>query len=216
VRCWFRCTAIAACSLVAGCAGAAPAGAKTDAFYAWNSLGPESRSPHERRYPPLDTSPPGSLARIGVEVLQGGARLARPADWVVRSASSEPGRRFVQYSSPRAFLFVVAEWPARPDAPWGEVLSAFESQARASHAELLGSRIPVATHDGQGRAYWLRRKTAAPESPQANLSREILVRGEHRSLLVQVVHSEDSDLAHLSGEVLPVIQSLRLSSPPGR
>jgi hypothetical protein len=66
--------------------------------------------------------------------------------------SNEPGRRYVQYVSPKEYVFAVYEWPDHADAPWREVIARYEGAAKAAHAELIEQRVPMATWNTQARA----------------------------------------------------------------
>jgi hypothetical protein len=159
----------------------------------------------EKPYPPLDRAEtPGGSPWIGVTVLRGGVRLSRPSHWTIRDAGVDPGHAYVQYVSPNAYSFAIYE---RSDAPadlWRDVEQRYEDDVAAAGAKVVGKRIPVATSTNQGRAYTIERKT-----PLASRSREVLVRSDHRVVLVQIV-SQDPDLSRVSAEVLEVMSHLEV------
>jgi hypothetical protein len=176
----------------------------------------------ERPYPALDLDPtPGGSRWIGVSVLRGGVRFSRPSRWAIRDASTDPGHAYVEYVSPRAYSFAIYERSDAPHDRWGDVLARYEADVAAVGGKLLGQRIPVATDTNQGRAYTIEREPdGAPEAdaaaptdaaapPFLSRSREILVRGNHRIVLVQVV-SQDDGLSRLSEEISAVLRHLEV------
>jgi hypothetical protein len=198
-----------ACALACG-GGEAQIAEKNRVFYAFDSASPELAAQFEAPYPPLDLKAAEHAPEYrGVAVLEGKVRVSRPTDWLLRSASNEPGKRFVSYVSPHEYLFAIYEWPDRPDAPWREVMGRFAESAKASHAEIIEKPVPIATWNGQGRSYIMRRKVPASKTPYVNTSHEILVRGENRIVLVQVVHQGES-IEPESPELLRVIETLEL------
>jgi hypothetical protein len=205
--------ALSACLLpLAGCGGGVPAIAESNrVFYAFDSASAELRDEFERPYPPLHKKKgqPDELDYQGVAVLNGRVRLSRPTDWVLRSATNEPGRRFISYISPRQCVFAVYEWPDRPDAPWREILARYEDGLKAARAELVERRVPMATWNGQARAYVVRRKVPAAKLPYENTSLELLVRADNRVVLVQIVH-QGENLALENDELMRVVQTLEL------
>src|SRR4051812_32033331 len=91
---------------VAGCGGAPDTAAKNRTFYDWSSAagGGASSAQFEQRYPKLDLAEKAPAPEfIGVTVVRGGVHLSRPKNWTIREASNEPGRAFVQYTSPKAY-----------------------------------------------------------------------------------------------------------------
>jgi hypothetical protein len=199
----------AACAIACG-GGEAQIAEKNRVFYAFDSTSPELAAQFETPYPPLDLKGTDRMPEYrGVAVLDGKVRISRPTDWLLRSATNEPSKRFVSYVSPHEYLFAIYEWPDRPDAPWREVMTRFEESAKASHAEIIEKPVPVATWNAQGRAYVVRRKVPASKTPYVNTSYEILARGENRIVLVQVVHQGES-IEPESPELLRVIETLEL------
>jgi hypothetical protein len=198
-------------SALTGCGGGISSVAEQNrTFYAYDTASVDLIEEFERPYPPLDKHAEDAAPEYrGVAVLAGHVRLSRPTEWVLRRAGNEPGRRFVQYVSPKQYVFAVYEWPDHADAPWREVIDRYEEAAKASHAELLGQRIPMATWNAQARAYVVRRRVPAAKQPFINTSLELLARNDKRVVLVQIVHQGDS-LADLDGELLRVVETLDL------
>ena len=197
--------------LAAGCGGGISSVAeKNKTFYAYDTASKDLVDLFERPYPPLDlrAEPPKPEYR-GVSVLNGRVHVSRPTEWILRKASNEPGRRYVQYVSPKEYVFAVYEWPDHADAPWREVIGRYEAAAKASHAELLEQRIPMATWNAQARAYVVRRRVPASKQSYVNTSLELLARNDRRIVLVQIVHQGEA-VAELTGELLRVVDTLTL------
>lgn len=195
--------------LTSGCGGGISSVAEQNkTFYAYDSASKDLVELFEQPFPQLDQHADGPKPEYhGVSVLAGHVHVSRPTEWVLRKASNEPGRRFVQYVSPKEYVFAVYEWPDHADAPWREVLARYEEAASASHAELLEQRIPMATWNAQARAFVVRRRIAAAKQPFVNTSLELLARSDHRVILVQIVHQRE-DLSDLTGELLRVVDTL--------
>jgi len=162
----------------------------------------------ERPYPPLDTLGADGSRWPGVSVLHDAVRFARPARWTIRDASEEAGHSYVRYISPRAYSFAVYERSDSPGTSWRDILAHYEADVTANGAKALGQRVAIATATNQGRAYTIDRKIESKE-PILSRSREILLRGEHRIVLVQIVTSEQ-DLSRLSDELLRVIRGIEV------
>lgn len=203
--------ALAFAEAVAGCGGGIVSVAERNrTFYAYDTASKDLIELFEQPYPPLDlkAEPPRPEYR-GVSVLAGHVHVSRPVDWTLRKASNEPGRRFVQYVSPKEYVFAVYEWPDHADAPWREVIDRYEEAAKSSRAELLERRIPMATWNAQARAYVVRRRVPAPKQPYVNTSLELLARSDKRIVLVQIVHQGES-VGELSEELLRVVDTLQI------
>lgn len=194
-----------------GCGGVPETAAQNRTFYDWTVAGPGGvAGQFEQRYPPLDEQARDGLpAYEGYTVLRAAVNLSRPREWRLQDASNEPGQAYVQYISPNAYSFAIYERPESPRAPWSEVLRRFEEDVSAVGAELVGSRVPVASFGAQGRAYTVERSVEAPKAPLVSRSREFIMRGERRVVLVQVVFQGD-DLSPLDDELLRVIQTLEV------
>ncbi|HEY6556237.1 MAG TPA: hypothetical protein VI072_03150 [Polyangiaceae bacterium] len=200
-----------ASSACGGAAGAADA-ARNRTFYDWSVAvsGDGATNQYEQPYPPLDlaASPPG-LHYTGVTIVRGGVHLSRPKTWMIREASNDPGRAYIQYVSPRAYSFAVYERSDAPTDQWPDVLKRYEKDLKAVGAKATGGRVPVASAIGQGRAYTLERPVKAAKRPFMSRSREIVLRGEGRIVLVQIVHEND-DLAPLDDELMRVLTTLEV------
>jgi hypothetical protein len=156
-------------------------------------------------YPPLDRAEtPGGAPWIGVTVLRGGVHFSRPSRWTIRDAAVDPGHAYIQYVSPNAYSFALYERSDAPTDLWRDVEQRYEDDVAAAGAKVVGKRVPVSTGTNQGRAYTIERKT-----PLGSRSREVLLRSDHRIILVQVV-SQDPDLSRLSAEVLEVLSHIEV------
>jgi hypothetical protein len=142
---------------------------------------------------------------IGVGIMNGDVRLARPLDWYVRAADYTAEHRFISYQSPRQFLFSIYERIDSPEDTWPDVERRYEADAAQEGSQILAGRMPLATANTQGRAYIL--KTRVPAKPDLqNYSHEVLLRGDHRLLLVQVVHPENVE--SIEDELATVLKSI--------
>jgi hypothetical protein len=200
--------------MLAGCGGGGgidSVAEKNKTFYAYDTASKDLVDLFEQAYPPLDlkAEKAESVEYRGVSVLAGHIHVSRPTEWVLRKASNEPGRRFVQYVSPKEYVFAVYEWPDHPDAPWREVVNRYEDAAKASHAEFVEQRIPMATWNAQARAYVVKRRVVSAKAPWENESLELLARNDNRIILVQIVHQTDG-MPDLTGELRRVIDTLTL------
>ena len=164
----------------------------------------------EQPYPPLDLDS-GEAGRtyVGVKVLDGTVRLSRPKDWVIRAASLEPQKRFIEYVSPREVVFAVYERIESPLDPWRVIMGRYEDDVKKSGGELLSEGIPVTTWNAPARAYDVQRSVAAPKTPFVNVSREYLTRSEHRVDLIQIVH-QGKTMESVSDELGRVIETFQL------
>jgi len=145
----------------------------------------------------------------GVEILGGVARFSRPRDWVIRRGSARSHERFIEYVSPRQVVVSVYERLESPGEPWHVVLGRYETETEHQGGEILGKSVPVATFDGQARAYDVRRGIPAGTQPFVNFSREYLVRSDDRIVLVQIVRPRE-DFGEAEPELLTMMQSLRV------
>lgn len=168
-----------------------------------------SSSDLEHPYPALDSPDvPGGKGWIGVSVLGDRVRFARPRPWSIRDASLEPGHSYIRYVSPNAYSFAIYERTDGAGEAWRDIFQRYEGDVAASGAKIIGQYIPIVTAGNQGRAYMIERKIEA-KPPIASRSREILVRGERRVVLVQIVTDEDS-LARIAGELLDILNRLEV------
>ncbi len=197
---------------LAGCGGAPDTAVKNKTFYDWSVGSSEGASSgqYEQPYPRLDLSEsPSNAAFMGVSIVRGGVHLSRPRGWKIREASNDAGRSFIQYTSPKAYSFGIYERPDSPSDPWRDVLNRYEDDVGSVGAKVVGRRVPVATWIGQGRAYTIERSVDAAKRPFTSHSREIVLRGEHRIVVVQIVQQAEN-LAAVDSELLRVITTLEV------
>jgi hypothetical protein len=181
-------------------------------FYQYDTLNPaQAAKSLEAHYPPLDkTESPPLPEYTGVSVLDGAVHISRPRDWVIRAGSAQPEHRYIEYVSPNEYMVAVYELVESPLDVWREVMGRYEEQAKKSGADLLGQRIPMATDNAQGRGYLVRRPVAAAKGPLVNYSNEYLLRGEHRIVLLQIVHHSEN-LAPVDAELRRVVETLQVN-----
>lgn len=194
-----------------GCGGGPPPVAlENRTFYQYDDLVATGGNSIERPYPPLDQKArPGLPEYTGVSILGGTVHLSRPAGWKVRRASMKAENRFIEYVSPTAYIFAIYERNDSTIDPWHDVLDRYEEDVKAQGAELVGARVPVAVWNAQGREYVVRRTVKGQKGPYSNLSREILLRSDHRIDLVEIVHQGET-LAGVSDELLRVMETLEI------
>ncbi len=201
--------------LAVGCGGGAPEiASQNKTFYDFPSAGAagaqEFGGEYEQKYPRLDlVGLPSQPEYVGVTVLRGGVHLSRPKDWRIREASNEPGRAFIQYISPRAISFAIYERSDSPTDLWRNVMSRYERDAASVGAKLTGRGVPYATWIGQGRAYSIERSADSSKRPFVGYSREILLRGDSRVVLVQIVRQR-AELSDVDQELLRVVSTLEV------
>jgi hypothetical protein len=128
---------------------------------------------------------------------------------MLRDGNNSPGQAFVRYVSPSAYSFALYERPESPTELWLDVMKRFENDTRAAGAKILGKRIPTSGALGQGRAYTVERSVEAPKRPLISRSREVLLRGEHRVILAQIVYEGDA-LDSVDVELLRVMSTLEI------
>lgn len=195
---------------LSACSGAPAEAQKNRTFYDWSTAVSSTTGEFEEAYPPLDLPAATPNVRYkGVTVLRHGIHLSRPSDWVLRDGDNTPGQAFVQYISPNAYAFAIHERPESTRELWRDVTRRFEDDTRALGAKIVGGAVPVATYLGQGRAYTIEREVDAPKKPLTSHSREYLLRGRTRIVLVQIVH-EGEDLSSADQELLRVINTLEV------
>jgi hypothetical protein len=198
--------------LVLSCGGGSAAAVQNRTFYDWAVAtgGAQAAQAFEQRYPRLDLGAAGEKPEyLGYTVLLGGVHLSRPKTWMLRDGNNARGQAFVRYVSPSAYSFALYERPESPSELWLDVMKRFEEDTRASGAKILGKRIPTATELGQGRAYTIERSVDAPKRPLISRSREVLLRGEHRIILAQIVYEGDA-LESVDAELLRVMSTLEI------
>lgn len=207
---------ICVCSVVgvAACGGAPDVARRNQTFYfdprQMASGGAALAAQLEKPFPPLNLAEGQGYPRYdGKLVLRDGVRLSRPAEWMIREASVEAGHAFIQYISPKGYAFALYERPDPPLVVWREVLSHYEDDVGTEGATIIGKHVPTAVFRGQGRAYSIQRSVEEAKRPLISNSREILVRGEHRVILVQVIH-EGTDMSGVDGELMRVFTTLEV------
>jgi hypothetical protein len=135
-------------------------------------------------------------------------RFSRPSRWTIRDASVEPDHSYIRYVSPDAYSFAIYERSDSPGKSWPAILEHYEADLTANGAKALGQHVPVATATNQGIAYTIDRKIESKD-PILSRSREFLLRGKHRIVVVQVVTQEET-LARISGELLEIFRRLEV------
>jgi hypothetical protein len=182
-------------------------------FYHYDDLVAKGGGSIERLYPPLDKpAEPGLPAYLGVSLFDGAVHLSRPVDWKIRRIGITPERRFVEYVSPNAYLFAIYERTDSPADPWREVLGRYEEDAKASNAEIVAGRVPVATWNAQGREYLVRRKVKGQRGPYQSRSREVVLRSPRRVDLLEIVQTAGADQStpEADKELLRVLETFEL------
>lgn len=211
---WGPCVALALSSgPLLGCAsGPEKVAFENRVFYQYDTLNPaQAAKSLETHYAPLDKSESPPLPEYtGVSVLEDAVRISRPRDWVIRAGSAQPEHRYIEYVSPNEYVVAVYELVESPLDLWRDVMGRYEEQAKKSGADLLGQRIPMATDNAQGRGYFVRRPVAAAKGPLVNYSNEYLLRGEHRIVLLQIVHHGES-LGPVDAELRRVVETLQVN-----
>lgn len=199
-------TLLAAALLGAGCGGAPTAPGADDVFYLHGNGLVDKNKTWESYYPRFDAEKTARLPRlVGVGVLDGDVRFARPTDWNVRAADYTPEHRYISYQSPRQFTFSIYERIDASGETWPEVEKNYEKQTTEQGSNILASRLPVATANSQGRAYLIH--TAVRAKPNFDgYATEILVRSGERVLLVQVIHRQEK--ATIMDELTAVLDTM--------
>lgn len=201
----------------AGCGSPDPAATRKTVFdpgamaaAAPVDVSPES-APLEQPYPPFDREGVAGQAKwVGVSVLHGGVRFSRPSRWIVRDAAVDPGRSYIAYVSPTgAYAFGIYERSDAPTDLWKDIERRYENDVASAGAKLLGQRIPVATDTNQGRAYTVSRKVESGKASLTSRSREVLLRSDHRVVLVQIVAQDDA-AGRLGAELLEVLRHIEV------
>ena len=154
---------------------------------------PSTRTPATRPTSSRSTRTPTERTPriVGVGVMNGDVRLGRPIDWYVRAADYTPQHRLISYQSPRQFLFSIFERIDSPEDTWTDVERRYEADVAAE-----GSHHPRRPHAGGHRQHAgprLHPQDAAsrPAPEYQNYAHEVLIRGDHRLMLVQIIHGEN-------------------------
>lgn len=206
-----RWIALVSAGLALACSGAPETAARNRTFYDWAvATGADTTGAFEQRYPPLDLAEkPPNPEYLGYTVLRGGVHLSRPKNWTMRDGSNVPGQSFIRYISPNAYSFAIHERPESPTELWRHLLNRYEDDVESVGAKIVGGRVPIATWNGQGRAYTVERSVEAPKKPLISKSREILVRGRSRIVLVQIVF-DGEDLSAVDHELMRAVSTLEV------
>lgn len=192
---------------VTGCGGSPTAPSRDEVFYLHSGTGIiDKNATWETYFKPLDNQATERIPRIvGVGIMNGDVRLGRPIDWFIRGADNTPQHRFISYQSPRQFLFSIYERIDSPEDTWTDVLRRYEADLDEQGSQILSGRVPIATANTQGREYLL--KTRVPAKPDyQNFAHEILIRSDHRLILVQIIHGESVEAT--SDEIVAALKSM--------
>jgi len=178
----------------AACGGAEKAPEKDDVFYLHGGGVIDKDKSYESYFPRLDHNQTVTVPRlVGVGVLNGDVRFARPIDWTIRDANYTAEKRFISYQSPRQFIFSVLERLDPPTDTWSQVETRYEHETRELAGKFIALRQPIGTANGQGRSYLLQSKVRGRPENFDSYATEILIRNDKRVLLVQIVHAGEID-----------------------
>ena len=204
--------ALAATALaVSACGGSPTAPTGDEVFYLHGGGVIDKNKSWEVYYPKLDrVSTPRVTKMVGVAVLEGDVRFARPVDWTLRDADYTPEHRFISYQSPRQFSFSIYERVDPDRDTWTEVQKRYEDELKAEGAKILARRMPIGTANAQGRSYTIE-STIKSRPDFKGVATEILVRSGRRILLVQIVHP--GNVEPLSDEVAAAISTMVVDGP---
>jgi len=198
-------------SVSLGCGAAATSNAdatKNRTFYDW-SLGDGSQA-FEHAYPRLNWPEKTQSPRfIGVSVLKDQVYFSRPSNWRIRNASNRPGEPYIQYISPNAYSFAIYQRRDPPDDPWQAIIDRYTADVESVGAKIVGRLVPMATSNGQGRAFTVERSVEAAKRPLEGTSREIVLRSGKMVVLVQIVHQEQN-LEAVDDELLRAVATIHL------
>jgi len=196
---------------LAACGGSPTAPKGDEVFYLHGGGVIDKNKSWEVYYPKLDReSSPRVTKMVGVAVLEGDVRFARPVDWTLRDADYTPEHRFISYQSPRQFSFSIYERVDPDRDTWTDVQKRYEAELKAEGVKILASRMPIGTANAQGRSYTIE-STIKSRPDYQGVATEILVRSGRRILLVQIVHP--GNLEPLADEVAAAISSMVVDGP---
>jgi len=195
--------------MAAGCGGAGQSDAtKNRTFYDW-SLGDGAQA-FEKPYPRLNWPEKTESPRfIGVSILQDQVYFSRPRNWRVRNASNRPGEPYIHYVSPNAYSFAIYQRRDPAGDPWKDIIDRYTKDAEDVGAKIVGRLVPMATSNGQGRAFTVDRDVEAAKRPLQSKSREIVLRSGKLVVLVQIVHQEQN-LEAVDDELLRAVATIHL------
>jgi len=198
--------AVSAASAVAGCGGSPSAPKGDEVFYLHGGGVIDKNRSWEVYYPKLDREASPRVPRmVGIAVLDGDVRFARPVDWTVRDADYTAEKRYISYQSPRQFTFSIFERVDPDRDTWTDVQRRYEEELKAQNAKVIASRIPVGAANAQGRSYVVESVIKSRPDFQGR-STEILLRSDKRVLLIQVVHAGTEEV--FSDEVAAAISTM--------
>jgi hypothetical protein len=179
---------VASATGAAGCGGSPSAPKGDEVFYLHGGGVIDKNRSWEVYYPKLDRPASTRVERlVGVAVLDGDVRFARPVDWTVRDADYTPQKRRISYQSPRQFTFSIYERVDPGEDTWTDVQRRYEEELKEQKAKIIASRMPVGAANAQGRSYVLESTVKSRPDFQGR-STEILLRSGQRVLLVQIVY----------------------------
>jgi hypothetical protein len=192
---------------VCACGGASDA-TKNRTFYDW-SLGDGSQS-FEQPYPSLDwPQKVADPAFVGVSVLGNKVHFSRPSNWRLRNASNRPAEPYIHYVSPNAYSFAIYQRRDPPGDSWQDIVKRYEADVESAGAKIVGRVVPMATANGQGRAFSVEREVESAKHPLSSRSREMLIRSGELVVLVQIVHQEPNFEA-VDHELLRAVATIQL------
>jgi hypothetical protein len=201
---------VAALSLLGAiaCGAGSSDATKNRTFYDW-SLGDGSKA-FERPYPRLNWPEESESPRfIGVSVLQDQIYFSRPSNWRIRNASNRPDEPYIHYVSPNAYSFAIYQRRDPADDPWKDIIDRYTADVESVGAKIAGRLVPMATANGQGRAFTVERDVEAAKRPLESKSREIVLRSGKMVVLVQIVHQEQN-LEAVDDELLRAVATIHL------
>jgi hypothetical protein len=191
---------------IAGCGGAPTAPNSDDVFYLHGNGLVDKNKTFESYFPKFDHDETDRLPRVvGVGVLDGDVRFARPTDWNIRSADYTAEKRYISYQSPRQFTFTIFERVDPSEDPWPVVEKRYEKETKEQGSDILAARLPMATANAQGRQYLIHTSVRAKPNLEGYAT-EILVRSNERVLLVQILHRQDTE--SIMDEVTAALDSM--------
>jgi len=194
---------------LSACGGAPTAPKTDDVFYLHGGGVIDKNRSYEVYFPKLDKDKALTVPRlVGVGVLDGDLRFARPIDWTIRDADYTAEKRFISYQSPRQFIFSVLERVDPPEDTWATVEKRYEEETQELGGKIFVFRQPIGTSNSQGRSYVINTTVKAKPANFDSYATEILVRNQTRLLLVQIVHKGEVD--QIADEVNAAVASMIL------
>lgn len=189
-----------------GCGGSPTAPKGDETFYLHGGGVIDKNRSWEVYYPKLDRDASLRVPRmVGVAVMDGDVRFARPVDWTVRDADYTAEKRRISYQSPRQFTFSIYERVDPDRDTWTDVQRRYEEELKSQKTKVIAKRIPVGAANAQGRSYVVE-STVRSRPDFQGVSTEILLRSSQRVLLVQIVHP--GNLEPLADEVAAAISTM--------